>query len=160
MNQEIEFLINRLQKESERTLAFFSALGGEAWQRRLYSDGAQWNVHQIFAHLVASEKGFFQLLENILSGKGGVPQGFDLNEYNERKVDELAGTSPQELMTLFEERRKQVIDLVKKMRAEDLEKVGRHPFIGVASVKQILKLLYRHDQMHQNDISQALEAGG
>ncbi len=157
MIPEIEFIFTRLKNEATKTLSFFGALREADWHKKLYADGAQWDVRQVFAHLVATEKGILQLLENILAGKGGVPQEFNLNVYNERKVDELAIASPQELLNLFEQRRGQVIELVNTLRAEDLDQQGRHPFLGMASVRQILKLLYRHDQMHQSDIQKALE---
>ena len=46
--------------------------------------------------------------------------------------------------------------VVAHMTPEDLPKVGRHPFLGAAPLEDIIKLLYRHNQIHQRDVRRLL----
>ena len=64
----------------------------------------------------------------------------------------------QALLAQYEELRRSNANLVSRMQPEDLARVGRHPFLGVASLEEIIKLLYRHNQIHQRDIRRALSA--
>jgi len=47
---------------------------------------------------------------------------------------------------------------VQKMQESDLERKGRHPFLGITTLEEMLKLIYRHTMIHQRDIRRALEA--
>jgi hypothetical protein len=66
--------------------------------------------------------------------------------------------SPAELLAQFAERRQASVQLAAGLSAEDLQRTGRHPWLGVAAVEEILKMLYRHNQIHQRDIRRTLAA--
>jgi hypothetical protein len=65
--------------------------------------------------------------------------------------------SERELLTRFKEYRRKNIDVVENFRSEDLVKTGRHPFLGVAQLEEIIKLIYRHNQIHLRDIRRVLQ---
>jgi hypothetical protein len=111
----------------------------------------------VLAHFVASERGFYSLISDILSGGNGAPEDFRLNEYNERKVDELAAASTAELLSLYTAQRQKTCELVSGMSELDLLRTGRHPFLGVAPVEEMVKLIYRHNQIHLRDIRRLLK---
>jgi len=48
--------------------------------------------------------------------------------------------------------------MVSQFDDPDLEKSGRHPWLGMAQVEEIIKLMYRHNQIHQREIREALES--
>jgi hypothetical protein len=37
------------------------------------------------------------------------------------------------------------------MQPADLERIGRHPFLGVAPLVEMIKLVYRHNGIHIRD---------
>jgi hypothetical protein len=39
---------------------------------------------------------------------------------------------------------------------DDLAKQGRHPFLGTASLSDMIKLMYMHNQIHIRDIRRML----
>lgn len=127
------------------------------WQQRLYTDGACWTIQETLAHFVSSERGFYSLISDILSGGQGAPEDFDINQYNERKVAALAGLSPAELLSQYAAQRKETCKLVSSMSPSDLARTGRHPFLGLAPVEDMVKLIYRHNQIHLRDIRKALQ---
>jgi hypothetical protein len=147
-----QHLVDRLLDEGEKTRQFFEAIPAVNWDLQVYSDGGQWRIRQILAHFVTTEASLQKLVTNILDGGEGTPQDFDLNRFNESRVGRLEGTPPSELLANFYELRQRTAQLVAQIPPEDLQRTGRHPFLGVASLEEIIKLMYRHNQIHQRDI--------
>ena len=154
-----EFIAERMQAEGAKTLAFFHTLTPRQWEASVYTEGALWTVRDVLAHFVAAESGITRLVEHILAGGDGAPEDFDLNAYNERKVNALRETTLEELFEQFSRYRQVSSSLVRGLSQEALEKIGRHPWLGIATLREIVKLMYRHNQIHQRDIRKAFESG-
>jgi hypothetical protein len=149
-------LSDRLRSEGQKTLEFFEALTPEQWDLVVYTEGAGWAILQVLAHFVATEAGITLLVKDILAGGSGSPEDFNLNEYNERRVAKLKDDSAVDLMRQFEEKRGSTARMVAEMSEMDLQRTGRHPFLGIATVEDIIKLMYRHNQIHQREIRKTL----
>jgi DinB superfamily len=145
-------LAGRLRSEGLKTLEFFRGLEPAEWDQEVYTEGACWKVRQVFAHQVASEISLRRLFENILAGGPGSPEDFRLNEYNERRVEKLEGMDIETLYQQFAEQRESNAVFVAGLTAADLQRTGRHPFLGVATLEEMIKLLYRHNQIHMREI--------
>ncbi len=156
MTDTPHFLAERLIHEGEKSSAFFQELPAEDWDKVVYSEGAQWTVQQVLSHFVAAELSLCRLVENVNGGGAGTPQDFNLNAYNERKVAELAAIPIQELLERFHESRQKTAALVASLSPADLEKQGRHPFLGTTSLAEMIKIIYRHNQIHQREIRHSL----
>jgi len=155
-----DLIAERMQVEGRKTLEFFRALTPEQWESTIYTEGSVWSLRDVLAHFVSAESGIQRLVENILSGGTGSPEDFDLNAYNERKVAGLKGTSHEALLAQFASARERSVASVRSFSAADLAKVGRHPWLGMAQVADILKMMYRHNQIHQREIRRILNPGG
>jgi hypothetical protein len=145
-------LVDRLLEEGEKTRQFFEAMPAVDWDLQVYSDGGQWRIRQILAHFVATEASLQRLVTNIRDGGEGSPPDFDINRFNESHVGRLEGRLPSELISEFFELRQRTAQMVAQLNPEDLQRTGRHPFLGIASLEEIIKLMYRHNQIHQRDI--------
>lgn len=160
MTMTVDEIAARLADEGEKTTGFFRALPAEAWQQVLYTDGEHWSIHQTLVHIVQAEDSVSRLIQGIVKGNDGAPEGFDLDSYNHKKVREMMGLSPDYLLPLFSERRAKTVSMVQQLQDSDLDREGRHPFLGVAPVEEMLKLMYRHTQLHQRDIRKFLKDSG
>ena len=147
-----EHIVKRLLIERQKSLDYFNTLSPDDWGHTIYTEGSCWTVQQVLAHFVASEEGFHQLIGDIRGGGSGSPEDFDLDRYNERKVNDLADIPVSTLMQRFFDVRQGIVELVAELESSDLEKTGRHPFLGVASLTDIIKLIYRHNQIHIREI--------
>jgi hypothetical protein len=156
MNPDSTHLAERLRVEGQKTCDFFRQLSPDQLEQVVYSEGAGWTVYQVLVHVVGAEAAMYRLVQNILQGGAGVPEDFDLNRYNEHRVNEMAGTSCADLLEKYMQRRQQIADLVLSLGPDDLAKTGRHPFLGIATVEKIIKLFYRHDQIHIREIRNVL----
>lgn len=151
-----EQLCLRLTREGENTVAFFSDLPEEIHHIRIYTEGDHWSIGHILRHLVQAEKAIQRLMASILGGGAGTPEDFDLDEYNERKVREIESLDLADLLADFTATRARTVSWVSERTPADLALAGRHPFLGFAPIEEMVKLLYRHTQLHQRDIRRSL----
>jgi hypothetical protein len=156
MSELPETLGARLRNEGEKTIRFFRQIPSDCWDQTVYSDGMVWSVRQVLAHFVATEAGMQGLVHDVLAGGSGAPEGFDINDYNARKVARLESSSPDELLGEFHRLRGISANLVEGMAAEDFQRSGRHPWLGMTTLEEIIKLLYIHIQIHQRDIRRVI----
>jgi hypothetical protein len=150
-----DHLADRLLIEGEKTSQYFMDVAPELWDLVVYTEGSSWSVRQILAHIVASESSMTRLVKDILAGGRGTPEDFELDAYNERKVDGLSPATIEELLDQYALLRSETANLVRRMSMDDLAKTGRHPFLVIASLEEIVKMFYRHNQIHLRDIRRA-----
>ena len=60
------------------------------------------------------------------------------------------------ILQRFMERRGETIHMIQELSDVDLAIEGRHPWLGVVPVEEMIKLMYRHNQIHQRDIRKTL----
>ncbi|HBX71167.1 MAG TPA: hypothetical protein DEH25_17780 [Chloroflexi bacterium] len=155
-NPQCQKLVERLNESALKTQEFFQSIEGDQWYVQVYTEGANWSVFQILGHFVVTEASIARLIKYILQGLPGVPEDFDMDKFNEREVNCFSKLPIEMVLQRFGERRAETIELIFQMDDADLAKQGRHPWLGVAPVEDMLKLLYRHNQIHQRDIRKVL----
>lgn len=158
MTETPTFLAERLRAEGEKTTAFFAALSPEQWQTMIYTEDSQWSVRSVLAHFVSAEQSFLRLFPRIQAGGPGLADDFDIDRYNASQQEKTQDLAPQHLLTLFGAARAEMADWVAGLTPADLEKTGRHPFLGQTSLGEMIKMLYRHNQIHQRDIRKTIPA--
>ncbi len=159
MDPTLERIRKRMREEGEKTLAFFRSLDPTAWEQQVYQTGSGWRVREVLAHFLSSERGFQQILDDVLRGGQGAPRDLDIDTYNESEVPAYADASPQDLLEGFQAARQDTVDRLAALSPEDLARVGYHPWFGEVPLKQMLKLIYRHNMIHLRDVRRALETG-
>lgn len=152
MRDRTDKLAQKLLEEGGKTLDFFRGLDAGQWMLEVYVEDNHWRVKDVLAHFVVTEIGIPRIIMNILNGGEGAPESFDLDEYNVRKVSGLENQSPSSLLEEFQQWRGETIQMVKGLMDTDLDKIGRHPYLGRASIEDMIKLMYRHNQIHQRDL--------
>jgi len=144
MGQLTGQIANRLREKGEETLGFFAGLAAAQWEAEVYTEGVRWTVHAVLCHFVSAERAVVGLVRDVLTGGEGMPEGFDVDAFNAAQVAQLSG--------------REMVALVAGMDDSDLERVGRHPYFGVDKVERFLKLVYRHNMIHERDVRKALDA--
>ena len=159
MTEEVQHLAQRLEQEGDKSLEFFRSLPESAWEAQVYSTGSGWHIRDILAHFTSAEVAFQALLEDVLAGGRGAPLGFDIDHFNEAEVGALHGRAAEALLQAFAAARASTIELARRLRPEDLIQRGRHPWFGEIAIGEMLKLIHRHNQLHQRDIRRVLASG-
>ena len=151
------FLANRLLDEGSKSLNFFLDLNPSDWDTVIYVDGTPWTSKQVLAHFLATEIRIYELIENILNGGEGIPETFELDEFNQGEVNRLVNESTENMLHHFSETREKTAALIRTLSQTQLQLQGRHPFLGIAPLNDIVKLIYRHNLIHQREIRAALQ---
>ena len=153
---ETHELAEKLRKEGKRIGEFFEALSANQWTIEVYTENAVWTIRSILAHLLTAERAFVKLFENILHGGEGVSKDFIIDRYNARQQAKTKDLDPVELLVQYKKVRTDMIGFVTKISDSDLEMIGRHPFLGITTLREMIKMVYIHNQIHYRDIRKAL----
>lgn len=159
MADRLPQIIARLSEEGTASLDFFRALPAEAWSRQVYDAGPEWTVREVLCHFVSAELSLVELFKRIVATGEGVPPDFDIDRWNNSKVSKMQAMTPLQLIPEFGEVRARTIAWAGTLSEADLDKVGRHPYLGEDRIENMLKLLYRHNMLHQRDVKKVLQTG-
>lgn len=150
-------LADKLKSEGEKYAAFFAGLADDQWKIEVYTEGATWTLRNVLAHLVTAEQAFIKLFEQIRQGGPGVSDDFSIDRYNARQQEKTKELSPQEILKQYKTVRAEMIAWVSSLTEADLQKTGRHPFLGQATLLEMIKMVYLHNQIHYRDLRKVLK---
>ncbi len=157
MSETPALLARKLQAEGQKLHTYLSTLTDAQWQTSIYTEGAEWTVRAILAHLVTAEKAFIKLFENVRQGGPGASEDFDIDRYNAAQQARTHELTSAELLNQFQATRAAMIQWVAGIEQADLAKKGRHAAMGITSLEEMIKMVYLHNQMHLRDIKKAVK---
>ncbi len=153
-------LAAKLKTEGEKMADFFTGLSPQQWKAEVYTEGSVWTVRSIAAHLMTAERAFIRLFDDIRKGGLGASEDFSIDRYNARQQEKTHDLTPDELLRDYRSTREQMIAWVNGLDDAELERTGRHPFLGVTTLREMIKMVYIHNQTHYRDIRKALKNAG
>ncbi len=159
MGEKTADIIRRLAEKGAETRAYFGGLRDDQWGQQVYTTGPAWDVRQVLCHFVSAESSFPRLFEAAMAGDRSVPDAFDIDAFNAREVAAMADLPPAELLTRFAAVRAGTIRFLEGIEDADLEREAWHPWFGWDKLDKFLKLVYRHNMLHERDVRRALESG-
>jgi hypothetical protein len=154
---ELTDLAEKLKSEGERFVAIFSGLTETQWQTYIYTEGTVWTVRNVLSHFVTSERGLVKLFEQIRLGGAGAADDFSIDRYNAAQQEKTKELTPQELLEQYKSVRANSVDWVLGLKETDLEIIGRHPFLQQTTIREMVKMLYLHNQIHYRDLKKAMK---
>ncbi|GAB4445693.1 MAG: hypothetical protein OHK0041_03490 [Anaerolineales bacterium] len=154
---ELNDLAEKLRTEGEKFFALFAGLTDEQWQAQVYTEGETWTIRNVLAHFVTSERGLVRLFERIRLTGEGASEDFSIDRYNAAQQEKTKDLPPQELLEQFKAVRADSIAWTLSLSEADLDKQGRHPFLGMTTLREMIKMLYLHNQIHYRDMKKALK---
>ena len=154
---EITDLAEKLKSEGDRFASIFSGLTDDQWNQEVYTEGTTWTIRNILSHFITSERGLIKLFEQIRQGGAGSTDDFSIDRYNAAMQERTKNLSPQELLQQYKEIRASSIAWVSRLKEEELEISGRHPFLGQTVIREMIKMLYIHNLTHYRDMKKAMK---
>lgn len=154
-----ELILTRLADEGRKTAAYFRALTPAELAQTVYTAGPGWRAQDLITHIASAERNIARLVADILAGGPGAPEGFDIDAFNAAETAARPAPPMEDRVRDFEAARAATLALVASAAEADLDRQGRHPFLGITSVDAMLKLLYRHTMLHERDARKAIETG-
>ena len=150
-------LAEKLKTEGERMIQFFSELSESDWVKEVYTEGTTWSIRNVLSHYVTSERGLVKLFEAIRQGGMGAADDFSIDRYNAAQQEKTKELTPAELLAQYKEVRANSVAWVSSLKDEELEIRGRHPFLNETVIREMVKMLYLHNQLHYRDVKKALK---
>jgi hypothetical protein len=154
---EITELVEKLKSEGEKFVDIFSGLTDDQWKAEVYTEGELWTIRNVLSHFVTSERGLVKLFQSIQQGGTGAADDFSIDRYNASQQAKTKDLTPAELLEQYKEVRANSITWVSGLKDEDLEITGRHPFLEVTTIREMVKMLYLHNQIHYRDLKKVLK---
>jgi len=112
----------------------------------------------VLSHFVTSERGLVKLFESIRQGGEGAKDDFSIDRYNASQQEKTKDFTAAELLEQYKETRRNTVTWVSGLKDEDLEIKGRHPFLGETVIREMVKMLYLHNQIHYRDLKKVLKS--
>lgn len=154
---EITELAEKLKSEGEKIYTAFSEFTDDQWSADVYTEGTTWTIRHLLSHLVTSERGLIKLFEQIRLGGAGASTDFSIDRYNAAQQARSKELTPSEILDQYKEVRANSITWVSSLKDEELEIKGRHPFLNVTTIREMIKMLYIHNQTHYRDMKKVLK---
>ncbi len=154
---EVVELAEKLKSEGERFASIFSGFTDDQWQKEVYTEGATWTIRSILAHFVTAERGLLKLFEDVRQGGEGASEDFSIDRYNAAMQARMQELSPRQLLEQYKTVRAESIAWTLGLSEVDLDKQGRHPFLGVTTIREMIKMLFLHNQLHYRDMRRVLK---
>ena len=156
MTDRIAEIRAALAAAAEDTQGFYATLTSEQLQGVVYTEEVHWTARQVLAHLVTIEKSMHALFRNILSGGPGSSADFDVLRFNRSQPQKLDHLAMPELLDRFKAVRQETMAIVAAMSEEDLDREGRHVFLGHDRLERFIRWAYEHARRHEDDVRRAL----
>ena len=154
---ELNDLADKLKSEGEKFYAIFAALTDEQWQMEVYTEDQTWTIRNVLAHFVTSERGLVKLFERVRAGGEGAADDFSIDRYNAAQQEKTKELTPQELLEQYKAVRADSVAWTLSLEESDLEKEGRHPFLEMTTLREMIKMLYLHNIIHYRDMKKILK---
>lgn len=154
---ELNELADKLKSEGEKFFALFAGLTDDQWGAEVYTEGETWTIRNVLSHFVTSERALVKLFERIRMTGEGASEDFSIDRYNASQQEKTKDLPPQELLEQYKAVRADSIAWTLSLEESDLEKQGRHPFLGMTTIREMIKMLYLHNQIHYRDMKKVLK---
>ena len=154
MDDNNKKLIEKLSKDQQKVYDLFSSLNECEWNMEVY---VNWKVRDILAHFISAEKAFLELFESIRLSSGELPNDFSIDDYNNSEIEKYKNIRPNDLIKDFMNTRNKTIDWVRQVKADELDLIGRHPAMGYTKLREMIRMICLHNQIHIRDVSAILK---
>ena len=151
-------LAEKLRSEGERFVSIFRGLADDQWNQEVYTEGTTWTIRNILAHFVTSERGLIKLFEQIRQGGTGAADDFSIDRYNAAMQERTKDSLPADLIEQYKQIRANSVAWVSGLKDDELEIIGRHPFLEMTTIREMIKMLYIHNMTHYRDMKKSISS--
>jgi len=159
LNERVRDLLDYVNLAHRETWAALSGLQPADLEQHVYhSEGVEWKVQDVVAHVADAEHGLLGQIRRLLAGQPTVPDDFDLNRWNRSAVRKRATRTYGQILEELERGHEATAAALAEVDPGDLDRVGRHPSGKMLSVDGYFRRMADHRREHTADIQKALTA--
>lgn len=148
----LEDQVARMEKTADDFAAAIKGLSEAVLSKR--PDDKNWAAKEIICHLRDTEELFMKRFQTII--------GTDEPKFIPAEADRWAAERQYRLndaldaLSSFRRRREEVLEFLRGLKPEQLERGGIHPTRGRMSIKDLVALIAGHDQNHLEQLQRTL----
>jgi hypothetical protein len=147
MQDELIELVEQLRRNRQVALAALAEID-ESEAGRAGSEG-EYSPRQVVAHLAGSCRSMMRVGQRMAAGEEPrVRPDFDLNYFNQRLQEKRAHMTLEVLLEEWGAAQDELIEWMKGLMPEELEKPGDHPLAKDINLRQLLGIIVDHEQEH------------
>ena len=120
------------------------------------NDGQNWSSRQVIHHCADSEAQSYARLRRLVAEPNPVIQGYDENLWAQDPTLGYTELPIENSIAVFVAVRAASLDIIKRLKPEQLELTGTHTEAGEYSLKRWLETYTRHADDHAEQIKQNL----
>ena len=120
------------------------------------NDGQNWSSRQVIHHCADSEAQSYARLRRLVAEPNPVIQGYDENLWAQDPTLGYKELPIENSIAVFTAVRAASLDIIKRLKPEQLELTGTHTEAGEYSLKRWLETYTRHANDHAEQIKQNL----
>ena len=120
------------------------------------NDGENWSSRQVIHHCADSEAQSYARLRRLVAEPNPVIQGYDENLWAKHQTVGYTELPIENSIAVFTAVRAGSLDIIKRLKPEQLELTGTHTEAGEYSLKRWLETYTRHANNHADQIKQNL----
>jgi hypothetical protein len=120
------------------------------------NDGENWSSRQVIHHCADSEAQSYARLRRLVAEPNPVIQGYDENLWAEDETLGYTDLPVENSIAVFTAVRAASLDIIKRLKPEQLELTGTHTEAGEYSLKRWLETYTRHANNHADQIKKNL----
>ncbi len=146
-----------LERTRAEVLEVASRLREADWEKPVQGEHGKWTARQVLAHLAAAEIGQMSRIQRVLAGERYMPEGFNLDLWNERQVQKRENQKVEDILKDLEASRQALLSLLDSLSDEQLNIEGQHAIGAMMTVEQMFYHLGNHERDHAAELRRALE---
>jgi hypothetical protein len=121
------------------------------------NDGENWSSRQVIHHCADSEAQSYARLRRLVAEPNPVIQGYDENLWAKDETLGYTDLPVENSIAVFTAVRAASLDIIKRLKPEQLELTGTHTEAGEYSLKRWLETYTRHANNHADQIKKNLK---
>ncbi|MCS6964785.1 DinB family protein [Thermoflexus sp.] len=157
MSERKAAIRTHLEQTRAEVLAIASRLREADWEKSVQGEHGKWTARQVLAHLAAAEIGQMSRIQRVLAGERYMPEGFNLDLWNERQVQKRENQKVEDILKDLEASRQALLSLLDSLNEEQLDIEGQHAIGAMMTVEQMFYHVGNHERDHAAELRRALE---
>lgn len=148
-------IVSRIREGNERVFQTFGSLSEEQLATQVHDGG--WTAKEVLAHLAGRQQGYDMMIQLAESGERPDFGNVDIDERNQRLVDERIDQSRDELLNEFRKVHEELVQRVEGLSDDLLQRTLPHPRRGeIPLAEYLLNSGGQHSINHTAEVEEAL----
>jgi hypothetical protein len=158
LSKRVEALVEKFSRGLVKSQSIFGSLSADEWDIPIWDEPDSWSMKDLIAHFIFSEEHLLAIAQDISAGGEGAPEGIEIDSFNETQMERMRSQSFDELLPSLDNVRASTVAWTQNLDDESLDRMGRHPTLGIVNVETVLFSIYAHQLLHMREVGRQFDS--